>query len=66
MMQISARPESSAEGGFGFADAIVGIVVLAIAVLLAGSILTSAATAIERVEDGLRAELEARREAFER
>jgi len=66
MKQTSARQENSADAGFGFADAIVGVVILALAVLVAGSILASAATAVERVGGQLRAELEARRESFER
>ncbi len=66
MKRTSALQESSAEGGFGFTDAIVGIVLLALAVLLAGSILGSAATAVERVGHQLRLDLETRRELFDR
>lgn len=66
MKRISARQENSADAGFGLADAVVGVLILALAVLLAGSILVSAATAVERVEGQLRADLETRRELFER
>lgn len=66
MRQILARRESSVDGGFGFADAIVGIVVLALAVLMAGSILASAAAGIARTERDLRTDLEARRELVDR
>lgn len=66
MKRISARQESNADGGYGFTDAIVGIVLLALAVILAGSILASAAATVERAENELRSDLEARRGLFDR
>lgn len=66
MKRISARQESNADGGYGFTDAIVGIVLLALAVILAGSILASAAATVERAGNELRSDLETRRGLFDR
>lgn len=65
MTRISLRPASRSDGGYGFADAIVGLFTLTVGLILIASLFAHALTAVERHESVLRRQLEERSEHFE-